>query len=95
MAEININVNVVETAAINLNAYSNDINEQVKAMKIVMQIVESAWSSKYTDDFLSCIQEVINQMNLEAGNIHDIAVNLKSTAQDVRNVEKEIQINLL
>lgn len=91
MTDINIDTAAVIQAASELKNCASQLREKKNALNNIEEEIETAWKSKYTRQYLDCLEETENDVEKTIRYIETIAAELMRIAQAAETTEAELQ----
>ncbi len=91
MQEINVDVQEVRRAANELRNSMSLIREKFGVFQDIENEIEASWKSRYTRQYINCLEETEGQVRKTVVSIENVASNLEQIAYSVEKAEREIQ----
>lgn len=92
MPGINVNVEVVKDVKTNISQYIKNLEEvDLAALDRIMQQLDMAWKSQYTEEYISCIMKTRRKLANLIYDLKELERMLGNTAMSVENAEERLR----
>lgn len=91
MADINIDPYEVRKAADELKKCASQLRDKTRTFNDIEDEIESSWKSRYTRQYLDCLENTEGNVMRTVNSLDVIAANLIKIAEAVENAEADIQ----
>lgn len=91
MADINIDPYEVRKAAADLRNCASQLRDKTRTFNDIEDEIEVSWKSRYTMQYLNCLENTENNVVRTVNSIDTIADNLIKIAEAVEAAEADIQ----
>lgn len=94
MGKIDISPYEVRKAAGQLRECANSLNDKLRTFKDIEDSIEAAWKSKYTSQYLYCLETTESSLRKTNQSIYSAAEKLERIAGKAEKAEREIKESL-